>query len=220
MKVPFSPNTMDGKRCYQAALAMAINYFQPDSKIYPAQLDEVTNHTPGKWTWPTAGMLWLLENNYEIRLIEDFDYQEFAQRGADYIIDKAGPEVAEAQIRNSDVNQELEYAKKFAKLDLVERRLPTFDDIKNLLADDYIVMCNVNSAALNQRPGYSGHFVVVFEIDEQNISMHDPGLPPKPNFQVSLEIFEKAWAYPSENEKNLLAVRLKNSAASDVWRMS
>ncbi|MFH1873624.1 MAG: hypothetical protein ABH859_00350 [Pseudomonadota bacterium] len=209
MKVLFSPNTMDGKRCYQAALAMVLNTFRPETKVYPSDLDEVTNHTPGKWTWPTAGMLWLLDNGFELRLIEDFDYEEFARRGPDYIIDKAGPEVGEAQIRNSLIDQELDYARKFAKLNLVEKRLPCFKDIRQLLAEGYLVLCNVNSAALHGQPGYAGHFVVIFEIDDQNLTMHDPGLPPRPGLKVSREIFEKAWAYPSENEKNLLAVRLK-----------
>ena len=125
-------------------------------------------------------------------------------------MDKAGPEVGEAQIANSDIERELKYAKKFAKLNLVEKRLPTFDDIRSLVTDGYLLICNINAAALYNQPGYSGHFVVVFACDRENIIFHDPGLPPGPDSHFPLSQFEKAWAYPTENEKNLLAIRLKS----------
>lgn len=173
------------------------------------ELDVISAKIPGKWTWPTAAMLWMVENGYEIRLIEDFDYTLFAEKGRDYIIDKCGKEVGEAQIKNSIVDREQEYARKFAKFNLVERRLPVFEDIKKLLSEGYLVICNINSAALNKQKGYSGHFIVVYKCGEKTLLMHDPGLPPRPSLEVPLELFEKAWAYPSENEKNLLAVRLK-----------
>jgi len=207
MKVPFFSNTPDGTHCFQAALAIAFKYFDPEKSFTMEDLDVISAKIPGKWTWPTAAMLWMLDNGYEIRLIEDFDYTLFAEKGRDYIIDKCGKEVGEAQIKNSIVDREQDYARRFAKHNLVERRLPVFEDIKKLLSEGYLVICNINSAALNNQKGYSGHFVVVYKCGEKKLTMHDPGLPPRPSLEVPLELFERAWAYPSENEKNLLAVR-------------
>lgn len=210
MKVPFVSNSSDGKHCFEASLAMVVKYFKPEFDVSFENLDRITDKEPGKWTWPTAGMLWLLDNGFELKLVEDFDYEDFANRGEQYIIDKVGPEVARAQIANSDVTRELQYARRFAKLNLVDCRLPDFKEIKKLLSEGYLIICNVNSTTLAGGPGYSGHFVVVFEGDDKTVTIHDPGLPPKPSQKVSHSVFERAWAYPTPNEKNLLAVRLKS----------
>ncbi len=209
MKVPFFSNTNDGTHCFQAALGSVIKYFEPEKKITMDELDVISAKVPGKWTWPTAAMLWMLENGYELILIEDFDYNLFAEKGEEYILEKCGKEVGEAQIKNSVIAREKKLARQFAKFDLVEQRLPSFEDIKRLLDDGYLIICNVNASALNNQKGYSGHFVVVYECQENQLTIHDPGLPPKPSIRVSFEDFEKAWAYPSVNEKNILAIRKK-----------
>jgi hypothetical protein len=191
-------------------MASVIKYFDPQKSCTIEEMDSISAKVPGKWTWPTAAMLWMIENGYEIRLIEDFDYALFAEKGKDYIIDKCGKEVGEAQIKNSIIDREQELARKFAKFNLVERRLPVFEDIEILLNGGYLIICNINAAALNRQKGYSGHFVVVYKFSRKTITIHDPGLPPRPSLEVPLELFEKAWAYPSESEKNLLAIRKRS----------
>lgn len=188
---------------------MIFGFFKPQLNLSFDELDRISAKVPGKWTWPTAAMLWMIDHGFELRLVEDFDYEEFAKRGAEYIIDKCGKEVGEAQINNSLVERERDYARRFAKLNLVERRVPNFDDISRLLRDGYLLICNINAAVLVGNKGYSGHFVVIYECGDEIIRIHDPGLPPRPELAVPHSDFERAWAYPTENEKNLLAIRLK-----------
>jgi len=211
MKVPFFSNTEDGTHCFQAALRIVLGHFWPDREFMYEELDKITAKVPGKWTWPTAAMIWLMENGFELHLVEDFDYKEFAQRGEQYIIEKCGPEVGEAQIKNSIISREQEYAAKFVKIAPLERRIPTFKDIKNYLSDGYLIICNINASTLYNQPGYSGHFVVIFRYGWRTLTIHDPGLPPRPSLHVKKNVFEKAWAYPTEREKNLLAIRLRQN---------
>lgn len=208
MNIPFFANTGDGTHCFQAALKMALAYFQPDREYSYEELDEITQKVPGKWTWPTAAMLWLMENRFELRLVEEFDYKAFAERGGDYLIDKCGQEVGQVQIENSDVEREQEIAARFVEYAPLEYRVPTTDDIAQYLKENWVVMCNVNSSLLQGRQGYSGHFVIIVDVDDDEVIMHDPGLPPSPNFAVEKKVFEKAWAYPSVSDKNLLAIRI------------
>jgi hypothetical protein len=208
MNIPFYPNTGDGTHCFQAALKMTLAYFSPDREFTYEELDEISQKVPGKWTWPTAAMLWLMQNGYELRLVEEFDYAEFAKRGSDYLIDKSGHEVAEVQAENSDIDREREIAKNFVQYAPLERRIPDLKDIKRYLEENWVVMCNVNSALLQDRHGYSGHFVVIIDVKDDEVVIHDPGLPPLPNLAVEKEVFEKAWAYPAESDKNLLAIRI------------
>lgn len=208
-EIPFFSNTPDGTHCFQAALSIVLGAIWPERKFSIEELDNISAKLPGKWTWPTSAMLWMMDNGLEIRLIEDFDYADLAKRGEAYLYDRLGDEVAKAQIANSDISQELKFAKKFAKKAPLECRIPSFDDIGDLLNKGFLLITNINAAALYGHAGYSGHFVVVFGCDERTLTIHDPGLPPKPSLKVDKASFERAWAYPSEREKNLLAIRAR-----------
>lgn len=207
-QVPFFANLADGTHCYQAALKMVLTTFT--GKEWPFELlDQLSGKLEGKWTWPTQSFIWLIENGFEIRLIEEFSYEAFAKRGKEYLVEKCGLEVANAQEVNSDLVREQQLAFEFIKKGgKVEYRIPTLDDLKYLLNENYLIICNINANLLYNYPGYSGHFVLPLEIADQEITLHDPGLPPAPSTKVTLDIFEKAWGYPTEKEKNVLGIKL------------
>lgn len=205
--IPFYPNTSDGTHCFQAALASAFGHIWPARSFSVEELDRISAKVPGKWTWPTAAMIWMIEQGLDIKLIEDFDYNDFAARGEEFLFERLGPDVASAQIANSEISQELEFARTFAKIAPLECRIPSFGDIERLLDEGFLLICNINAAALYGQEGYSGHFVVVFAHDEDTLTIHDPGLPPKPSLKVKRNAFVKAWAYPTPREKNILAIR-------------
>lgn len=206
-KIPFFPNLPDGTHCYQAALKMVLAYFTEKEWSFEA-LDRLTGKLEGKWTWPTRSFIWLMENGFEIKLMEEFSYEAFAERGKEYLAEKCGLEVADAQEANSDLPAEQKLAEEFIKKGgEVEFRIPQWNDLENLLKDGYLIICNINASQLYQHPGYSGHFVVPVEIGPNHILIHDPGLPPAPSIKVPRAIFEKAWGYPTESEKNIVAIR-------------
>ncbi len=206
MKIPFYPNTGDGTHCFQAALKMALGKLIPEKDFSYEFLDKISNKKPGKWTWPTSAMLWMMDQGLKIGLIEEFDYQAFVDRGGEYLIERYGEEVGKAQVENSDVEEERVVARKFVDQAPIEYRIPELQDIKNLLEDENVVIINLNSAALHGREGYAGHFVVICDVDDEKIILHDPGLPPESNFEVNLETFERAWGYPTNNDRNLLSI--------------
>ena len=206
MKIPFFPNTGDGTHCFQASLMMAFGVVMPDKKFTYDELDQISAKQPGKWTWPTAAMLWMLENGLEVKLIEDFDYKEFVERGEDYIVERYGREVGEAQAKNSDIERELDFSRRFMKIAPLETRIPTLDDIQSELNRGAVVIVNLNSAILNDKNGYAGHFVVVTDINDEVIRIHDPGLPPHSDMEVPVKKFLDAWAYPGERDKNILSI--------------
>lgn len=207
MDIPFCPNTGDGTHCFQAVLKMVLGFFQPEREYTYQELDALSKKEAGKWTWPTAAMLWLMENGFELRLIEEFDYQAFAERGSDYLIDKCGHEVAQVQMENSDIPREQKIAADFVQYAPMDHRIPTIDDIESYLKQHWAVVCNVNSALMHNQSGYSGHFVVITDVNDKEVILHDPGLPPSPAFAVTRDLFERAWAYPAPSDKNLLIIR-------------
>lgn len=206
--VPFYANP-DDTHCFQAALKMIMKYFWPDKDFSWKKLEKITAKVEGLWTWPTAGLIWLRERGFEIKNIEPFDYKKFIRFGSRYLLKKYGEEVGKAQIKHSDIEQERILAQKFIKMIDTQKSIPKLDDIKNLLSEGYLIIVNINSEVLDKNTGYSGHFVVVKGFNDKQFFLHDPGSPGIENRKVNFRLFEKAWAYPNEEAKNIIAFKLK-----------
>ena len=91
-----------------------------------------------------------------------------------------------------------------------EIRIPQKEDIIQLMEAGYVVIINLNSSALASEEGYAGHSVVMTGFDDTDFVLHNPGIPGKEHQRVAFSLFEKAWAYPNQNAKNILAFKLSN----------
>jgi uncharacterized protein YvpB len=60
---------------------------------------------------------------------------------------------------------------------------------------------------LNDKPGYSSHFVLIVGCDDRNFIIHDPGLPPYESRLVPKEKFKKAWYYSGKSYASLTAFK-------------
>ncbi len=205
--VPFYSNTPDDTHCFQASLRMVVKYFWPVEEYTWKELELITAKAAGLWTWPTAGMLWLQKKGAQVVSIESFNYETFSQDGGAYLLDFLGREVGGQQISHSNIQQEVALAKQAIQKIHIETRVPKISDISKLISDGYLVICNVNSSALNGDEGYVGHFVVIVGVDESYLWLHDPGLPAQKNRKVNIRQFEKAWGFPHDGAKNILAVK-------------
>jgi len=207
LNVPFYPNTADDTHCFQATLRMVMKYYWPEKEFTWEELDEATAKIEGMATWPFAGNIWLAENGMEVRVIQLFDNQRFVDDGVEYIKEFAGEQVAKWQDSHSDIAQERELAKESIIKIPQETRIPTIEDIQHYLDDGWIPTCNVNSWVLDGEEGYAGHKIAIIGYTKEGLYLHNPGLPPRENQFVTYENFEKAWAYPTEDIKNLTVYR-------------
>src|SRR5689334_14996156 len=117
MDVPFYENT-DDTHCYQAVLRMVLKYYWPDKDFTWEELEKITAKAEGLWTWPTAGMLWLHDNGFEVHDVETFDYAKFIEKSGDYLIELVGERVGKEQIAHSNLDQEVQYAKQIVRVGL------------------------------------------------------------------------------------------------------
>lgn len=207
-RVPFYGNTPDNTHCYQAALKMILKYFLPEKEFSWEELETITAKVEGLWTWPIASMLWLEQQGFQLINIEDFDYHQFIEKGGQYLIDEYGEEVGNSQIAHSDIVQEQKLSQELIKTIPILKRIPALEDIKKLLNQGYLITSNVNGRILNDKTGYAGHSIVITGFNKTNLNIHNPGLPPKENQKVPFEQFEKAWGYPDEKSKNILAIKI------------
>lgn len=207
-RIPFFSNTKDNTHCYQAVLKMILKYYYPQEEYLWDKLDRITAKVKNLWTWPMSGLIWLKRKGLNIKVIEPFDYRAFINKGEQYLIEEYGDKVATEQIKHSNIQQERKIAKKFLKEIKVKSRIPDIDDIKKLILENYLLICNINAKTLENKTGYEGHFVLVKGIDNEQVYLHDPGLPPVENRAVNLTNFMKSWAYPNKKAKNIIAVKL------------
>lgn len=210
-KVPFYSNTNDDTHCFQAALRMILKYFQPDKEYSWEELDKISAKVKDLWTWPIATILWLQENGFKVIDMEIFDWDEFADGGRAYLIEFYGKEGAEREEKHSNIDQEIKLAKELTRKFKAIKKIPSVGDIKKVLKEGFLPICLVNSRKLNKKEGYTGHLVVVKGFNNEKLIIHDPGLPPIENRIVSNQLFENAWAYPSDKAKNLIAIRLRSN---------
>jgi len=213
--VPFYPNTPDDTHCYQAALRSVLQYFLPEKEYTWQELEEMTAKKEGLWTWPTQGLISLHKLGFEVKDIGLFDIEEFVKDGGEYLEKEYGKDVANEQIKHSDIPQEQELYREFLQYNVDEKRLPSLEDIKKMVEEGYLVICNVNAKVLNGKNGYVGHFVVVTGFDDDSFYLHDPGLPPMEDRKVSFEAFVNAWEYPNEKARNAIGLKYRIGIESD-----
>ncbi len=206
-KIPFYGNTADNTHCNQAGMRMILGYYFPQEKFTWRKLEEITGKKPRKWTWPMKGWLYLAERGLDVTYYGTFDYDQFIRHGSAYLLKRYGKEVGEAQIKHSNISYEREISKKLLKKVSQVKRVPTLEDIKNFIQENCLLMCNVNYYPLYGKPGYAGHFVLIYGIDERYVYLQDPGLPPHPNAEIPIERFLNAWNYSGEDNRGLTVVK-------------
>lgn len=205
--VPFYSNTPDDTHCFQAALKMAIEYFMSETNLSFEAMDKFTGKKENLWTWPMRGVINLAQMGFNIVDVDYFSLESFIENPESYLVKRYGQEVGEAQIKHSDLDAAVKDCEEYLKLGLHQERIPDQEEIKKLIDEGYLVICNVNSQTLHNKKGYVGHFVVIFDYDAANFMLHDPGLPPIENLKVSFDQFKKGWEYPDERSANCLAIK-------------
>jgi hypothetical protein len=210
--VPFYANTPDDTHCYQAALRSVLKYFLPNNEYHWEELEEMTAKKANLWTWPTQGLITLHKIGFDIIDISDFDIEQFINTGEEYLLQEYGKEVADEQVKHSDIQQERALYKEFIQHIKFQKRIPKIEDLEYFVEKGYLIICNVNSKALNNQQGYVGHFVVIIGYDDNHLYLHDPGLPPLQDRKVTYEHFMKAWEYPNEKARNLTAVKYSTTS--------
>jgi hypothetical protein len=205
-RIPFYKNLEDNTHCFQASLKMVIEFFSGDVLSFD-ELDKITLKIKDKPTWEIAGLLYLVDNNYEVINFNQFNYHEFAEKGAEYIKMNYPQEVYEYQVKNSDITKEQKLATDLVMNKKIEFR-PTKDinNFRQYLNNGFLIIAHVNSNSLNNKEGYEGHFTVVYKMDDDSVYFNDPGLPARENRVETIQDFGNAWDQVGE----AYAIRLKN----------
>lgn len=199
----------DSTSCYQACLKMILGALQPEKHYSWEELYTFCDKKPDKWTWPLRALINLSDTGFEVVNIESFDYDKFIIDPGVYMEEVFGKEMAESQVKHSDISAEVENAKTFVKTISTINRIPDVNDLKDLLDQDYKLLINVNVRVLRDKEGYAGHFIILKYINDEKVIINDPDGDNGENNGYPLEKFLKAWSYPDEKARNIMGVRRK-----------
>jgi hypothetical protein len=208
-KVPFFANTPDDTHCVQAAFKMILKYFMPERDFSFDELDKMSRKQVGKGTWWAGLLLELSKLDITVKDIEPFDYGRFYKEGESYVQILYPYEAANYHLNKTNLNAIKSLIPDFLdKIDL-QSRPARLSDINKLLNDGWLIAAALNSRVLNDKPGFSGHIVVVYGIDSDSgeFWVHDPGPPPHKNWLVPREKFKTAFYSAGPKNAALVAVK-------------
>lgn len=209
--IPFYPNLKDDLHCLQACLKMVLKFYFPKKNYSYSELDKISRHVKGKWTWQGSSLLELSKLGFEVVNIENLNYIKFSQTGEEYLQKIWSPEVFESQKKFSNLKQEQQVAKKLIKdkkIKLINRQAQ-IGDIEYYFSNNFTVLVSLNPCVLQKQDCYASHIVVVTGVDSQGVAFHDPGLPAQKNKKVSKKLFEKSMTPPRKEDTNIIAIKLR-----------
>lgn len=183
-KVPFYPNTADNTHCFQAALRMLLKYYFPDEEYSWEQLERLTHKPEGKWTWAFSGLAYMKKKGLEVIHQSTMDYILFARDGRDYLQSYFTPQNLAVQDQYTDLDAAQADAKDYIDSGVeIRNTYPTYEDLQKFYDDDYLLICYVNKK----------HFVVVYCVTDNDVYLHNPGLPPAESQRMLKEAFTTIW---------------------------
>lgn len=207
-QVPFVSNTEDNMHCVNAVFRMLYKHFFHQD-ISWEELDKLTKAIPGKATWTFIGEMELAKKGLYVLNIEPVDYEKLYKEGVKYLSKVVGPQNAQYYFEKSNIESAIPFIPEYLKYVNHETRRSSVEEIIQLLKKGFLIGVEINSKILNKEPGFSLHFVLLYNFDGENIILHDPGLPPKKGRKVSLEEFKKCFSYEGANQGITLFAKKK-----------
>lgn len=185
---------------------MIIRYLRPHTKIDFDKFNEIIHHKKGKYTFPLQ--LAILLNHYglnvkcfssdDVKTTQE-DSEQFKRwfgKDYDYEMQFVSPESYNWVVITGK------------KKGLFAKRKTSFGEILNYFKKGNIVSFPVDWNTLVGKKGpYEGHFVVLTEIDGENVCLHDPDIGPFVKYKK--ETVEKAYHHPAIADDLLVVYGLR-----------
>lgn len=202
MNIPFFPN-LDKNHCTQACVKMILKYYYPEKDFSFEQIDKLFGF--GKkilWSCPSQAVVVLDGLGLKAKWYGIIDVEEFLKEGEDYI--KKNSKDWKTILEHMDVNLHMRFTKESLKRNLLENKKLTFEDVESFFRKGNIICLVTNVNVLKDKEGYQGHIVLITDIGEDFVEIHNPGLPPKPNEKINKEKFIQSWYYPDTGRYALI----------------
>jgi hypothetical protein len=171
--------------------------------------DEMTGYVEGRGTWQFRMLLAMADLGLNVIDHEKFNVQEFIDDPEAAIRKQVEDEAAIQGILNeTDIKAESNALRRCvvsSRIHFIES-IPRLSDLNKELAQDRLVLCNVNLQVLKGKKIREGHMLIVEAVKEENIIVHDPGPDGGLGITIPIKLFRAAWTSPSEAMANMISV--------------
>lgn len=210
MTPPFHANP-DRHHCLQSTLRMALEAAEPGSRYSLRLLDILTQRQAKEGTWTHAAYLALGGLPVQALAIDPFDYKAFSDQPVKTVFETFPANVAMSMATGFDLVSAAQLAREVVEREPVpiEVRSADLADVDRLLDEGWLLIANVDAGVLNDVTSPSGHSVLVYDRDGDDLVVHDPGENGQgtPGRRVSRKRFLRAWSYMGDDQRELIAVR-------------
>lgn len=202
-------NSERAEHCVHACFQMVFRTLRGGSVPSFIELDQLMNKRPGKYTYEFALLAEMPSRGFETHIIWALDLSELNADPAAFLFRHYGPEVGKVTTANTDLNQLSVDAKLLAASKSVSilQRPASRADVVNLITEGFYLICTVNQRVLQADPGDVAHNILVFGFSSRGVRIHNPGPPSVSAAEIAWDLFDRAWAFPSDRARNLLAFR-------------
>lgn len=173
-QVPFYANHQDGMRCMLAVYRSVIDYFQHRRMSWD-ELVDFTGYEPGRAAWTVKPLVHFAAMNYDVRMIEAFDYRRYAREGAVCLHEHYPDERVQWYMDKTNILDIAPQIPAFLESVGYEHRSPRLADIDDMLQEGRLVFVTVNGRALDGKEGFSSHAILVLDKVDDEYVVHDPG---------------------------------------------
>jgi len=203
-------------RCVQAAFRMLV-YAYRHVDIDKQEADRITGYVEGRGTWQFRMFLGLAQHGLHVTDHEDFDVNLFLKNQRQAISRQVGDEVVvQGILDETDLEAEHRAVRACLASELIEFKetVPSFDDFRGYISEGCVCLANVNRRILDRKPGREGHILLVEDISDSEVLVHDPGPGGGLNITLERDLFAEAWTSPSPEVANIIAIREPRSGHS------
>ena len=181
----------------QACMQMILNYFYPKKKFSIKKLSELLRIKNKKmYCFPEMTVAVLSDLGINAKYYTTSDDIKWYKEGKKYLLENYPKQVAEDIWKMSNLKISKPFFKKVLKEKRYIHKKLSFEDIKKFFKKGYLISPVININVFEKRKGYSGHAILITDINKKFVTFHDPGLPPIPNSKISKQNFIRAWQSP------------------------
>ncbi|SRR3990167_2360060 len=199
-QVPYHGNP--GNACALACYTMAAQYLLPEKHFTFEQLAKITDWKKGYVVWGFKLWKYLMDQGIHVTDYDTFDYDGWVKEGVKGLKRTTPPKEFKFYLENT---YDLEAESKLAKPMLEHpnftyiRRKPTWDDVVSEFKKSGICDVTLNGRLLHDRRGFTVHRVIVIDISDKEVVIHDPNSDwsgkyrhvPLPRFRDIFEAMEE-----------------------------
>lgn len=184
--------------CVNAVFRMVHQYFFGKDLSWK-EVDKLTKAIPGKATWTFIGEMEFAKKGLSVINIEPVDYIKLYKEKMSYLTKIVGKETGDYYIKKSNIASVIKYIPEYLKTVKHETRRAEISEIISYLKQGALIGVEVNSRILNNKPGFSLHFVLLYNFDSKNLILHDPGFPEMESRKITIEEFDKCFNFKGAN---------------------